>query len=195
MTPYPKFFVPIDNKLGGLMGRCIGQKEISCLHYREGGESAKAGLSHDSLTAGAELSAAAVPFGCAICYESVYPEYCTGYVRKGAKFMTIITNDAWWGDTPGYKQHASYASLRAIELRRDIARCGNTGISGIINQRGEFISHSNWWQRETLSGEVNLSGRETLFVRYGDIVGRVSTFAFLLLLAYLLVALLLPRRK
>ena len=195
MTPYPKFFVPIDNKLGGLMGRCIGQKEISCLHYREGGESAKAGLSHDSLTAGAELSAASVPFGCAICYESVYPEYCTGYVRKGAKFMTIITNDAWWGDTPGYKQHASYASLRAIELRRDIARCGNTGISGIINQRGEFISHSNWWQRETLSGEVNLSGRETLFVRYGDIVGRVSTFAFLLLLAYLLVALLLPRRK
>ena len=194
MTPYPKFFVPIDNKLGGLMGRCIGQKEISCLHYIAGGESAKAGLSHDSLTAGAELSAAAVPFGCAICYESVYPEYCTGYVRKGAKFMTIITNDAWWGDTPGYKQHASYASLRAIELRRDIARCGNTGISGIINQRGEFLSQSNWWQRETLSGEVNLSTKETLFVRYGDIVGRISTFAFLLLLAWLLVSLLIPKR-
>ena len=195
MTPYPKFFVPIDNKLGGLMGRCIGQKEISCLHYIAGGESAKAGLSHDSLTAGAELSAAAVPFGCAICYESVYPEYCTGYVRKGAKFMTIITNDAWWGDTPGYKQHASYASRRAIELRRDIARCGNTGISGIINQRGEFLSHSNWWQRETLSGEVNLSTKETLFVRYGDIVGRVSTFAFLLLLAFLLVSFLIPKRR
>ena len=194
MTPYPKFFVPIDNKLGGVMGRCIGQKEISCLHYIAGGESAKAGLSHDSLTAGAELSAAAVPFGCAICYESVYPEYCTGYVRKGAKFMTIITNDAWWGDTPGYKQHARYASLRAIELRRDIARCGNTGISGIINQRGEFISHSNWWQRETLSGEVNLSTKETLFARYGDIVGRISTFAFLLLLAWLLVSLLIPKR-
>ena len=170
MTPYPKFFVPIDNKLGGLMGRCIGQKEISCLHYGD------------------------VPFGCAICYESVYPEYCTGYVRKGAEFMTIITNDAWWGDTPGYRQHASYASLRAIELRRDIARCGNTGISGIINQRGEFLSQSNWWQRETLSGEVNLSSRKTFFVRHGDIVGRISTFAFLLLLAWLLVSLLIPKR-
>ena len=171
MTPYPKFFVPIDNKLGGLMGRCIGQKEISCLHYGD------------------------VPFGCAICYESVYPEYCTGYVRKGAEFMTIITNDAWWGDTPGYRQHASYASLRAIELRRDIARCGNTGISGIINQRGEFLSQSNWWQRETLSGEVNLSSRKTFFVRYGDIVGRISTFAFLLLLASLLVLFLIPKRR
>ena len=178
MTPYPKFFVPIDNKLGGLMGRCIGQPEISCLHYRPGGE-----------------STAEVPFGCAVCYESVYPEYCTGYVRKGAEFMTIITNDAWWGNTPGYKQHASYASLRAIELRRDIARCGNTGISGVINQRGEYLSQSNWWQRETLSGEVNLSKRETLFVRYGDIIGRISTFAFLLLLAYLLIALLIPSRR
>ena len=185
MTPYPKFFVPIDNKLGGLMGRCIGQKEISCLHYKVCG--AAAGEPSEA--------AATIPFGCAICYESVYPEYCTGYVRKGAKFMTIITNDAWWGDTPGYKQHASYASLRAIELRRDIARCGNTGISGIINQRGEFLSHSNWWQRETLSGEVNLSTKETLFVRYGDIVGRISTFAFLLLLAFLLVSFLIPRRR
>ena len=178
MTPYPKFFVPIDNKLGGLMGRCIGQPEISCLHYRPGGE-----------------STAEVPFGCAVCYESVYPEYCTGYVRKGAEFMTIITNDAWWGNTPGYKQHASYASLRAIELRRDIARCGNTGISGVINQRGEYLSQSNWWQRETLNGEVNLSKHETFFVRYGDIVGRISTFAFLLMLASLLVLFLIPKRR
>ena len=178
MTPYPKFFVPIDNKLGGLMGRCIGQPEISCLHYRPGGE-----------------PTAEIPFGCAVCYESVYPEYCTGYVRKGAEFMTIITNDAWWGNTPGYKQHASYASLRAIELRRDIARCGNTGISGVINQRGEYLSQSNWWQRETLGGEVNLSKRETFFVRYGDIVGRISTFAFLLMLASLLVLFLIPKRR
>lgn len=178
MTPYPKFFVPIDNKLGGLMGRCIGQPEISCLHYRPGDE-----------------PTAEIPFGCAVCYESVYPEYCTGYVRKGAEFMTIITNDAWWGNTPGYKQHASYASLRAIELRRDIARCGNTGISGVINQRGEYLSQSNWWQRETLSGEVNLSKRETFFVRYGDIVGRISTFAFLLMFAFLLVSFLIPKRR
>ena len=185
MTPYPKFFVPIDNKLGGLMGRCIGQPEISCLHYRSGGEP----------TGESAAAPAGLPFGCAVCYESVYPEYCTGYVRKGAEFMTIITNDAWWGDTPGYKQHASYASLRAIELRRDIARCGNTGISGVINQRGEYLSQSDWWQRETMNGEVNLSKRETFFVRYGDIVGRISTFAFLLMLAFLLVSFLVPKRR
>ena len=81
LTPYPKLFVPIDDKLGGVMGRCIGQKEIACLHVGD------------------------VSVGCAVCYESVYGEYCTGYVRKGASVLTVITNDAWWGDTPGYKQH------------------------------------------------------------------------------------------
>ena len=163
LTPYPKIFVPLDDLLGGVMGRSIGQKEISTLTYHAA----------DSST---------IPFGCAVCYESVYPEYCTGYVRKGARFMTIITNDAWWGDTPGYRQHASYASLRAIELRRDIARCGNTGISGVINQRGEYLSRSNWWKRESLSGEVNLSSELTFFAKHGDLAGKICTAAFLLML-------------
>ena len=176
LTPYPEVFVPLDNRLSkmmgvnSLMGRCVGQKEISLLNYD-----------------------ASTPVGCAVCYESVYGEYCTGYVRKGAKLMTVITNDAWWGDTPGYRQHLSYSRLRAIELRRDIARCGNTGISAIIDQKGDIVSQTPWWTRTTLSGEVNLSSGQTPFVRYGDIVGRVCTLAFLLLSALLLVRLIVRK--
>ena len=179
LTPYPKIFVPLDNwlskKLGmsGLMGRCVGQDGVSLLHF------------------GAER----VPLGCAVCYESVYGEYCAEYVRAGAQAMTIITNDAWWGNTPGYRQHFSFARLRAIELRRDIARCGNTGISAFIDQRGEVLSQSDWWTRQTLSGQVNLSSGQTAFVRHGDIIGRVGTLLFLLLAAFLLVRLFLPGRK
>lgn len=175
-TPYPKVFVPIDEwlskKLGyaGLMGRCEGQKEISLLKV------------NDSLA-----------LGCAVCYESIYGEYCTDYVRKGAKAMTVITNDAWWGDTPGYRQHLNYSRLRAVELRRDIARCANTGISGFINSRGELVQRSDWWQREVLTGKVNLSEEVTPFVRYGDICGRVCTFAFLLLALLILVRFLQRR--
>ena len=170
LTPYPKIFVPLDDKLGGVMGRDIGQKEISCLHLSDG-----------------------TPFGCAICYESVYGEYCTGYVKKGARFLTVITNDAWWGDTPGYGQHLSYSRLRAIETRRDIARCGNTGISAIIDQRGEVLDKTPWWEEAVLRGEVNYSSHQTFFVRYGDIAGRLSTLAFLLLLLSLAVRLLIRR--
>jgi apolipoprotein N-acyltransferase len=50
-----------------------------------------------------------------VCYESVYGEYVGEYVKKGANFLAIITNDGWWGDTPGYRQHLQYGALRAIE--------------------------------------------------------------------------------
>ena len=172
LTPYPKFFVPLENLFGGnLMGKCVGQKDIACLHVNVDGES--------------------VPVGVAICYESVYGEYCAGYVRKGARLMTVITNDAWWGNTPGYKQHFSYSRLRAIETRRYLARCGNTGVSAIIDPAGRVLDRTPWWQQAVLSGSVKLLDGETFFVRYGDIVGRVSVFLFLLLAA---AALFRPRR-
>ena len=164
LTPYPRIFVPLDEWLsrkmgvGGLMGRDLGQKEITLLHAGD------------------------VPLGCAICYESVYGEYCTGYVRKGARLLTIITNDAWWGNTPGYLQHLSYASLRAIETRRDIARCANTGVSALIDRRGAIVAATPWWEEAVLRGSVGLYDGESFFVRSGDIVGRLAVFVCILLL-------------
>ena len=178
--PYPRILAPIDDKLGGVMGRCVGQDEPTLLYVNYYN-------ADNSLID-------YVGIGCAICYESVYGEYCTGYVKKGAKALAVITNDAWWGNTPGYKQHLSYSCLRAIETRRDLARCGNTGISAFIDQRGDILSASNWWQRETLEGKINLNDKITFFVRYGDITGRVCTYAFLLLLALLLVLLAIRRK-
>ena len=175
MTPYPKLFCKIDDMLGGVMGRCIGQKERGLLY-----------APYDS----AKIAVAPV-----ICYESIYGEYCCDYVRKGAQMLAIITNDAWWKDTAGYRQHLSYASLRAIETRRWIARCGNTGISAFIDSKGRIVARSNWWQKQTLDGSVRLCGRETFFVKYGDMTGRSCTLLFLLLGAALLVRLVTERKK
>lgn len=170
--PYPRVFDPIDRALGGVMGRCIGQDEISLLHFRA---SDRLGNMRD------------IPLGCAVCYESVYGDYCRGYILKGARALTIITNDAWWGDTPGYHQHLSYASLRAIETRRAIARCGNTGISGLIDNKGRIVEQGPWWKPVTLHFQLPLSDDLTFFVTHGDITGRLCTFTFLLLLAALFV--------
>lgn len=167
-TPYPAIFCRIDDLLGGVMGRCIGQDEVSLLTV------------HDA-------DGQSIPVGCAVCYESVYGEYYTDYVRKGAQAMTIITNDAWWGDTPGYRQHLSYASLRAIETRRAIARCANTGISAIISPSGEIVSETEWWTPAVLKGSIPLRDDITFFVSHGDITGRVCTFLFILLLLALIV--------
>ena len=65
-----------------------------------------------------------------ICYESIYGEYVTEYVRNGAQMLAIITNDGWWKKSQGYKQHLSYSKIRAIETRRSIARSANTGVFG-----------------------------------------------------------------
>jgi apolipoprotein N-acyltransferase len=131
--------------------------------------------------------------GVMICYESIYGEYYRRTAKYGAGFTAVITNDGWWGDTPGYRQHLSYACLRAIETRRDIVRCANTGISALINQRGDVLSETDWWTREVLTGTVSTSSRETFFVRCGDIVGRVCTYLFLLIALALLLRLFIRR--
>ena len=166
-TPYPRIFCPLDNMLGGVMGRCVGQDEVSLLNVMSG----------DTV----------IPVGCAVCYESVYGEYYTDYIRKGARAMTIITNDAWWGNTPGYRQHLSYASLRAIETRRAIARCANTGISAIISPSGKVLQPTPWWEQAVITGSIPLRDDITFYVSHGDITGRICSFIFLLLMLALAV--------
>ncbi|UJH92489.1 apolipoprotein N-acyltransferase [Antarcticibacterium sp. 1MA-6-2] len=120
-----------------------------------------------------------------ICYESVYGEYVTCYVRNGADFLTIITNDAWWSDTQGHKQHLNYAKLRAIETRRSIVRSANTGISAFINEKGDILETLGYTEVGSIRGEVTLNTEETFYVRHGDYIARVSKFlaAFLFLFA------------
>ncbi|MFI3268385.1 MAG: apolipoprotein N-acyltransferase [Rikenellaceae bacterium] len=120
----------------------------------------------------------------AICYESVYGEYYSEFVRAGAQAMFIITNDGWWGDTFGYNQHLMFARLRAIETRRSIARSANTGISAFINEKGEITKSLGWDIRGVINDDVTLNKKFTFFVVFGDVIGRVSAYTFVLCLLY-----------
>ncbi len=111
-----------------------------------------------------------------ICWESVYGEYLTEYTRKGAAFFSIITNDAWWGNTLGHKQFLSYTRLRAIENRRAIARSANTGISAFINTKGEVLSSLKYGLQGALKGNVSLNNKLTFYTKYGDYIARWSAF-------------------
>jgi apolipoprotein N-acyltransferase len=119
-----------------------------------------------------------------ICYESVYGEYVTEYIQKGANLIFIITNDGWWDNTPGYKQHLAYARLRAIETRRSIARSANTGISCFINEKGDVFQPTEWWQQVAISQTININNNNTFYVRYGDVTARLSIMLSGLLLIY-----------
>ncbi len=127
-----------------------------------------------------------------VCYESVFGEFTNGFVRNGAQILGIITNDGWWGNTSGYKQHLLFATLRAIETRRSIARSANTGISCFVNQRGDLYDKTEYWVQDARKGTINANNSITIYVKYGDYIGRLSAFVAVL---FLLISLSLMLRK
>ncbi|MFC2111204.1 apolipoprotein N-acyltransferase, partial [Bacteroidota bacterium] len=122
--------------------------------------------------------------GTTICYESLYGEFCNGFVKNGANLLCIITNDGWWGNTAGHRQHYSFAPLRAIETRRSIARSANTGTSVFVNQRGEVFQPTDYWVKDVIKHNINANSKITFYVVYGDYIGRVSCFVAILLLLF-----------
>ena len=122
-----------------------------------------------------------------ICYESVFGEFVGDYIKEGANVIFVITNDGWWGDTPGYRQHNAYSCIRAVETRRSIARSANTGISCFINQRGEIMQKLGWWQRGAIKDTLNANDRLTFYVKNGDYIGRTASFFTLLIVLYYIV--------
>ncbi|QEC51195.1 apolipoprotein N-acyltransferase [Anseongella ginsenosidimutans] len=123
----------------------------------------------------------------AICYESVFGGFIADFVQKGAQLICIVTNDGWWGNTAGYKQHAAYARLRAIESRRSVARSANTGISMLINQRGDVMKQTSWWVPAAIGGELKLNADLTFYVKHGNYLARIATGIALLSLVGLLI--------
>ena len=121
-----------------------------------------------------------------ICWESVFGEYVTDYIKLGAHYIFVVTNDGWWGDTPGHRQHNSLSSIRAIETRRSIARSANTGISSFINQRGDVKQSLGWWKRGALIDNLNANDKITFYVRHGDYIGRIAFFCSVFLLLFLI---------
>ncbi len=125
-----------------------------------------------------------------ICYESIYGEYVASYVRKGANLLTIITNDGWWGNTPGYQQHLQYARLRAIETRRWVIRSANTGMSAVIDAKGNILQTQPWDKATFIKATIPIETSETFFVKYGDILSRSTLLLacfFIIMNIYLII--------
>ena len=124
-----------------------------------------------------ELKAAPV-----ICYESIFGEYVSQYIKKGANVITIFTNDGWWYNTDGYKQHAAYARLRAIEDRKFVVRSANTGISCFILPNGEVQQPTAWWVEASIKSPIYIDNRQTFYCQHGDYLGRISLWTSLVYL-------------
>ena len=130
-----------------------------------------------------------------ICYESIYGEFVTGYVKKGANLLAIVTNDSWWGYSQGHKQLLVYAKLRAIETRREIARAANSGTSAHINSRGDIVDELPYGAKGALTAKVNLIDKETFYTKSGDFLSRICLFVIGALLLFIPGRKYLTRKK
>lgn len=103
-----------------------------------------------------------------ICYDSVYPSWVQKYARQDVGYLSIITNDGWWGNSGGHLQHFAYARLRAIELNKWVVRSANNGISGIIAADGSVKKRTNFEQATAFSYKVPVLHELTYYARWGD---------------------------
>ncbi|MBU3678628.1 MAG: apolipoprotein N-acyltransferase [Candidatus Kapabacteria bacterium] len=103
-----------------------------------------------------------------ICIESIYPDVARDMVNNGADVLAIITNDAWYNGTWGPRQHYDIARMRAIEMRRYVIRCANSGVSGIIGPTGHSTLELPEMRRTAAVGTVTCSTNKTFYALNGD---------------------------
>ncbi|GAA4031798.1 apolipoprotein N-acyltransferase [Hymenobacter glaciei] len=141
-------------------------------HIDLGGTVGSVGSQPERTVYPAPANAPALRVAPVICYESIYGDFVNEYPRNGATLLGLFTNDAWWHDSPGYRQLLSYGQLRCIETRRDLARSANTGFTGFINQKGEITQREPAWVPTASRATVHLNDEVTFYARYGELIGR-----------------------
>ncbi len=105
-----------------------------------------------------------------VCYESVFPYFVADFVQRGAKMITIVTNDSWYGRSSGPYQHKEISVLRAVENRRSVIRAANGGISCIIDPLGRTKIESKLFTKTFIVGNVELESGTTFFTAHPLII-------------------------
>ena len=139
-----------------------------------GGSNSSLGKDTAQRTFAFDVNGREMRIGTAICYESVYGELVAKFVRDGANILAVITNDSWWDDSPGHRQHFEMSRLRAIETRRYILRAANGGFSGVIDPLGRVLEKTNYDERTAIKATVYAKSDETFYVKHGDYLARIA---------------------
>jgi len=118
-----------------------------------------------------------------VCFEDSVPRLLRKFVRDGPQLIVNVTNDGWFKESPGAAQHFANARFRAIELRRPMLRCANTGVSAALTATGLTIhpdggsrlqelrnEQGSHFTRGHLLAEIDIPKHPplTLYARIGD---------------------------
>lgn len=129
-----------------------------------------------------------VSFSVLICFEDVFPDLAREFVDRGANFLAVITNDAWFGKSAAPFQHLQASVFRAIENGVPVVRAANTGVSAFISQRGEILERVEDGQGESIfvtgaeTFALPVRNKETFYRKGGWLFPHVVTGCFVIML-------------
>jgi len=125
-----------------------------------------------------------------ICYESTFPQLNRKFVNNGAEILIYFVNDGWYEDLYEPEQHARQSIYRAIEFRRPVIRCANTGISQVIDKKGNITQRLELNSQGVILANIIPSSQITFYAKYGDIFSIIN-----MLLIFILLGMILKRKK
>ena len=143
----------------------------------------KLNLGQSNLTRGTDFTIMDVnDVKCAvmICFESTFPALSRKFVNNGAEVLIFLVNDGWYEKPPEPQQHAKQAIYRAIENRRPVIRCTNTGISMIIDPGGNISHTLPLNEKGIIQATIQPQDITTFYTRHGDIFAKVNLLVSLL---------------
>lgn len=126
------------------------------------------------------LSAGGASFSPMICYEAIFPG---ASYSKGDRpdWLVVVTNDAWFGDSSGPRQHLDMARLRAVETGLPMARSANTGVSALIDAKGRILARIPLYEAGRIDAPLPPKLPQTLYDRVGDWPFLLFVLIFLIL--------------
>ena len=126
-----------------------------------------------------DVQLAGRPVAVSICYEDAFGEELTGTVENAA-FLVNLSEDAWFGDSLAPHQRMQMARIRAREFGRYFVRAANTGITAIINERGEVTDSLKQFETAVLIADVAPMTGVTPYVRFGNSIFLVVLILWML---------------
>ena len=120
--------------------------------------------------------------GAMVCYESTFPQLNRNFVNNGAEILMYFVNDGWYENPPQPQQHAKQSIYRAIEFRRPIVRCANTGISQVIDKTGNIIHEIELNNEGAIAASISPSSSITFYAKYGDVFAIINVLLLSILL-------------
>jgi apolipoprotein N-acyltransferase len=122
-----------------------------------------------------------------ICYEDLMPDLARKFVSEThANLLVNLTNDAWYGRSMGPWQHLALARPPARVNRRTLLRVTNTGVTSLVNAKGEVVKTLPMFTTAAMPAEVDILDGETYYVRLGDWFAWAMTIASMVVILFAL---------